>query len=65
VALPPQDKDKAVLVTAWNKDTCKRGYVWREACGPSDHVCVPPSSRERAKSDNASASDRIAHFLGQ
>ena len=32
-------------------DICKSGYVWREAV-KSDHVCVPPSSRDRAALDN-------------
>jgi hypothetical protein len=61
VAPPPRN----VTVPGMNWDACSQGYVWREACGASDHVCVPPSSRTRAKNDNASAPDRVAHFLGQ
>ena len=38
----------------YGPDTCKQGYVWREA-SPTDHVCVPPASRTRAQSDNAQA----------
>jgi hypothetical protein len=38
----------------YGPDTCKSGYVWREA-SPSDHVCVTPASRTRAQNDNAQA----------
>lgn len=40
-------------------DTCKQGYVWREAAA-GDNVCVTPSSRERVKRENASAESRRA-----
>jgi hypothetical protein len=36
---------------------CKQGYVWREAT-PNDYVCVRPSQRTQARSDNAHASER-------
>jgi len=37
-------------------DTCKQGFVWREANpSGSDHVCVLPSVRQQARADNASA----------
>jgi len=39
-------------------DTCKQGYVWREA-RPSDHVCVTPQRRAKAKQENAPAAMRI------
>lgn len=39
-------------------DTCKSGYVWREATGSGDHVCVTPGVRAQAKDDNAHAADR-------
>src|SRR5262249_33942765 len=39
-------------------DTCIEGFVWREACGKSDHVCVTPNIRSAAQSDNAAAADR-------
>ncbi|CAM5615300.1 hypothetical protein GCM10010343_11140 [Streptomyces avidinii] len=39
-------------------DTCKSGYVWREATGPGDHVCVTPGVRAQAKDDNAHAAAR-------
>lgn len=43
----------------YGPDTCKSGYVWREAI-PKDHVCVTPGSREQAKSDNALRASRIS-----
>jgi hypothetical protein len=39
-------------------DTCAEGFVWREACGPSDHVCVTPNIRSQARDDNAQAAAR-------
>jgi hypothetical protein len=41
----------------YGPDTCKQGFVWREAI-PNDHVCVDPASRERAAFDNANAASR-------
>ncbi|WP_329869448.1 hypothetical protein [Streptomyces sp. SP18CS02] len=38
-------------------DTCKSGYVWREATA-GDRVCVRPSVRTQAWNDNAQAADR-------
>ncbi len=38
-------------------DTCKQGFVWREAFA-NDHVCVLPSERDEAKRDNAEAGAR-------
>jgi hypothetical protein len=32
-------------------DTCKQGYVWREA-GPGDTVCVTPETRSQTAEDN-------------
>ncbi len=44
---------------SYGPDTCKQGFVWREANpSGSDHVCVPPSVRQQARADNASASSR-------
>jgi spore coat protein H len=41
----------------WNLDygceSCASGYVWREACGSSDKVCVMPESRARRAQENA------------
>jgi len=43
---------------AYGPDTCRTGYVWREA-QPFDHVCVLPSSRTRAAQENRLALSRI------
>ena len=40
-------------------DTCRQGYVWREAT-PQDHVCVTPGTRAQTRDDNAHAADRIS-----
>jgi len=40
-----------------NPDTCKSGYVWRDA-RRGDHVCVIPATREQAAADNAAAAAR-------
>ncbi len=45
-------------IAAPHPATCKQGYVWREAY-PGDLTCVTPSSRQRAKIDNAYASSRV------
>jgi hypothetical protein len=42
---------------SFGPDTCIQGFVWREAI-PSDHVCVDPSVRSQAQSDNAAAGRR-------
>lgn len=47
VAPSPSTKSKP-------KDTCKQGYVWREARA-SDHVCVTPQTRNDVASQNRSA----------
>lgn len=38
-------------------DTCKQGFVWREAF-PGDHACVTPQAREQAAADNRAAGER-------
>jgi hypothetical protein len=43
---------------AYGPDTCRTGYVWREA-QPFDRVCVLPSSRTRAAQENLVALSRI------
>jgi len=35
----------------YGPDTCKQGYVWREA-NPNDHVCVIPTIRAQTAEDN-------------
>ncbi len=39
------------------RDTCRSGYVWREAF-PGDRVCVTPETRTQAAQDNSQANDR-------
>lgn len=41
----------------YGPDTCRQGYVWREAI-PSDHVCVTPGTRAQTAYDNSQASYR-------
>ena len=41
----------------YGPNTCLTGFVWREAFA-GDAVCVPPSTRTRAKQDNAAAVSR-------
>jgi hypothetical protein len=48
----------ALAIGDFGPDTCMDGFVWREACGPSDHVCVLPQVRQQAHSDNSLASSR-------
>jgi len=38
-------------------DTCKPGFVWREAT-LADRVCVQPRTRDEARRDNAAAAQR-------
>jgi len=47
----------AAAAGAYGPDTCRQGYVWREAF-PGDHVCVTPAQRARARHDNARAVGR-------
>ena len=42
----------------YGPDTCKNGYVWRDAI-PGDHVCVVPDSRSTAANENANAGSRV------
>jgi LGFP repeat/PAN domain len=46
------------VLPAEGPETCKPGFVWREACGPNDHVCVPVATRTQAASDNGQAAAR-------
>jgi hypothetical protein len=41
-------------------DSCRVGYVWREACGPNDHVCVAPQTRDATAEENRLAASRVA-----
>src|SRR5258708_7310851 len=47
------------MLAQYGPETCKPGYVWREACGPKDHVCVLPQTRDQAANDNAQAASRF------
>jgi hypothetical protein len=42
---------------AYGPNTCKQGFVWREAFG-GDVVCVTPDVRQQAANDNAAAASR-------
>lgn len=53
----PQGCDEAPLVLPYGPDTCKDGYVWREAF-EGDTVCVTPQTRAQAAADNAQATAR-------
>ena len=48
----------AFAVGDYGPETCQEGFVWREACGPNDHVCVTPQSRAQAAQDDALAASR-------
>src|SRR6266496_67455 len=48
----------AWAVVDYGPETCKDGYVWREACGPNDHVCVTSATRTQAAKDNSQAAVR-------
>src|SRR6266849_270797 len=44
--------------TDFGSEACREGFVWREACGPNDHVCVTPETRTQAAQDNSQAGAR-------
>jgi hypothetical protein len=41
----------AVIPLTASADTCRQGYVWREA-SQNDHVCVTPETRDQTLADN-------------
>ncbi|MFD3809246.1 hypothetical protein ACFWTC_38220, partial [Streptomyces sp. NPDC058619] len=43
----------ADAVPAQPSQECKSGYVWREATGSGDRVCVTPGTRAQTREDNA------------
>lgn len=47
----------ALAQSEYGPDTCRQGYVWREAF-PGDHVCVSPDTRTQAARDNRQAAAR-------
>lgn len=50
-------EESVTTVGDFGPDTCRPGYVWREA-SPTDHVCVHPDDREEVRTDNALAASR-------
>jgi hypothetical protein len=42
----------------YGPDTCRQGFVWREAFA-GDHVCVRPWVRSQTAANNAAAPSRI------
>jgi hypothetical protein len=56
IAAVPQ---KALASGAYGADTCRQGYVWREAFD-GDHVCVTPGTRAQAARDNRLSRFRVA-----
>jgi len=55
----PWYEDSVVTDSAlpYGPDTCKQGFVWREA-RPGDHVCVTPATRSQTAEDNRLAASR-------
>jgi hypothetical protein len=47
----------SAVAQTFGPDTCRQGFVWREAI-PSDHVCVTPASRALVRQENALAASR-------
>ncbi len=45
------------IKNVYGPNTCKQGYVWREA-DDSDYVCVSPATRAHTQQDNAQTSAR-------
>jgi len=48
----------STAVAQYGPDTCRQGYVWREAFA-GDHVCVRPWVRNQVAEDNAVAASRM------
>lgn len=55
----PRSGNASLPNLPYGPDTCKDGYVWREAIA-DDRVCVTPESREQAKRDNKLRESRIS-----
>lgn len=53
----PWYEDSILSDGAVGRDTCRQGYVWREA-NQSDHVCVTPQTRSQTARDNRLAASR-------
>lgn len=54
----PLGNELALAVGDFGPDTCVDGFVWREATGPQDHVCVSVETRDQARRDNDQALGR-------
>jgi hypothetical protein len=54
---PSEEWIRSSFGGAYGPDTCKTGYVWREAV-PTDHVCVTLANRQQAADDNQLAAKR-------
>ncbi|HYD79528.1 MAG TPA: hypothetical protein VEC06_06950 [Paucimonas sp.] len=61
LSVPPLSRsgNSSLPQLPYGPDTCKSGYVWREAI-TDDHVCVTPASREQARRDNAQRANRVS-----
>ena len=46
-------------IGSFTNPQCKQGFVWREAT-PNDLVCVPPTTRTQAQTDNRASASRRA-----
>jgi hypothetical protein len=53
----PWVEESVTTVGEYGPDTCRGGFVWRDA-GPNDHVCVRPEARTQAAADNSNAASR-------
>jgi hypothetical protein len=53
----PWTSREIVPALPYGPDTCKQGFVWREAFD-GDHACVEPEARDQAAADNAEAAGR-------
>lgn len=59
IAAPPISSSPATSApTSGASGTCKDNYVWR-LINPADKVCVSPSSKAQADTDNADAPNRL------
>ncbi len=54
---PPIEAPTFDPVLGFGEDTCKSGFVWREAFA-GDHVCVAPATQSQAFADNSLANTR-------
>jgi LGFP repeat len=57
MAVPSTQEPAAFAPLPYGPDTCRQGYVWREAT-PTDHVCVTPATRGQTRDDNSQAASR-------